>query len=145
MDNRREFASADDGSVHEPVAEATHGDEMLRMMRIAFDFLPDPLHVDVQRLRVPEVVGAPYLSDKAVPGQQPAVAADQRLEQLELLGGEADDGARDPHLMTPDVDPDRTGRQDVLSPVGNPVHLDPPEVRADARNELPHRERLRDV
>src|SRR5216117_4488201 len=61
------------GSVHELVAEAAHRQEIHGAVWVLLDLAPQAFHVDIERLRVPEVVGSPYLVDEEVAGQQPAL------------------------------------------------------------------------
>ena len=79
----------------------------LGLVRVDLDLLAEPLHVDVERLRVAEVVGAPDLLDQEVARQQPALASQERLEQLELLGRERDELAPHPDLVPGHVHLDR--------------------------------------
>src|SRR5712692_2212999 len=60
-------------SLHEPVAESPHRHDVLGLVRVPFDLLTEALHVDVQRLGVAEVVGAPDLGDQVLAGQQPVL------------------------------------------------------------------------
>ena len=73
--------------------------EVDRAVRVRLDLLAEALHVDVERLRVAEVVGAPDLLDQEVPGEEPALPAQERLEELELLRRERDRLAPDADLV----------------------------------------------
>src|SRR5437870_7705887 len=75
-------------SVHEAVAEPPHGDQMDGVVGIHLDLLAEPFDVDVERLRVAEVVGPPHLTDQIVACQEAPSAEQERLQELELLGGE---------------------------------------------------------
>ena len=66
---------------------------------ILLHLLPDPLHVDVERLRIAEIACAPDLLDEEVAREEPTLPPEERLEQLELLGREPDGLAPDEHLV----------------------------------------------
>ena len=53
--------------------------------RVGLDLGPQPLDVDVERLGVADVVGAPHPVDQRLAGQHPAGVREQQVQQLELL------------------------------------------------------------
>src|SRR5439155_12909807 len=71
--------------VHEPVAQPSHREQVDGIVGILLHLLAQPLHVDVERLRVAEVVRAPDLGDHEVPREEPPFSLEEHLEQLELL------------------------------------------------------------
>jgi hypothetical protein len=77
-------------SVYELVPEPAHGQEVIGLMRVAFELAAQALHVHVQRAGVAEVVRPPDLLDQEVPREEPAFAAEEGLEQLELLRRQGD-------------------------------------------------------
>jgi len=58
------------------------------VVRVLLDLPADPLDVHVQRFGVAEVVGSPNEVDKEVPGEEPVLAAQEGLQEVELLGGD---------------------------------------------------------
>src|SRR6476646_10234247 len=110
-------AAAERPSTDELVAEPTHREQMLRLVWIPFDLLPNPLHVHVERLRVSDIVFAPDPLDQELAGEQTPGRAQERLEQLELLRRERDRRALHAHLVTVDVHLDGPADQDVVLPV----------------------------
>src|SRR5687767_15550026 len=76
------------GSVHELIAEAPHRDQVRGAMRVLLDLLSDALHVNVECLRVPVVVGPPDLVDEEIAGEQPSLPRQKELEEGEFLWGE---------------------------------------------------------
>src|SRR5579875_3511703 len=78
----------------EAVADAAHGGDERRPRGVRLDLRAQALHVDVERLRVADVVEAPDAVDQAVARHHPARVEEEVLEQLELLEGEA-------HLLAP--------------------------------------------
>ena len=47
---------------------------MLGLVGVGLELLAEALHVHVERLGIPDVVGAPDLVDEEVPGEQPPFA-----------------------------------------------------------------------
>src|SRR3989337_525989 len=101
-------------SVDEPVAEPSDRLEVDGMVRVWFELAAQAFHVDVERPGVAEVARPPDLLDEEAPGEQPALPTEERLEQLELLGGERHDLVANHHLVPRDVHPDRSSGQDLV-------------------------------
>src|SRR4029077_20617772 len=137
-------ATAEWPSADELVAEPAHREEMLRLVRVPFDLLPNPLHVNVEGLRVADVVVSPDPLDQELACEQPAWRPQERLQQLELLRREGDRGATDEHLVAIDVHLDRTADEDAVltSRLREPRSS---EVGADTGDQFADRERLGDV
>ena len=75
---------------------------------VGLDLGPQPLDVDVERLGVADVVGAPHPVDELHAGEHAAGVAQQHLQQLELLerqlhllAADGDDVALDVHADRP--------------------------------------------
>src|SRR3990172_3553080 len=94
-------------SVHELVPESSNRHQMNRTMRVLFNLAAQTLHMDVEGPGVPEVVGPPDVLDEELPGQQPAPAPEEGLEELELLRGQGDGLAANRDLVSGDVHPYR--------------------------------------
>src|SRR5947209_248864 len=95
----------------EAVAEPSHGHQVGRRLRVALDLLPQPLDVDVEGLRVTEVVGSPHLGDQEITGQQSPLPPDEQRQQPELLGCEPHLLAPHPHLVALHVELHRAAAQ----------------------------------
>src|SRR5438128_941729 len=78
-------AAAERSSADELVAEPAHRQEVLGVVRVTLDLLADALHVDVQCLRVADVVVSPDALDQQLAGEQSAGRPKERFEQLELF------------------------------------------------------------
>ena len=63
--------------------------EVRRVVRVSSIFFPQSLHVDVEGLRVPEVVGPPHLLDQEVASQQRPCEQPRTSPGVELLRWEA--------------------------------------------------------
>ena len=96
----------------EAVADPPDGGDQLGGRRVLLDVGPQPLDVDVEGLRVAEVVGAPDAVDQHVAGEQPAGVLHEQRQQLELLAAEVDLVAPDEHQVAVDVDLDAAGLED---------------------------------
>src|SRR4030067_228250 len=77
-------------SVHELVPESSNRHPMNRTMRGLSAPAAQALHMEVEGPGVPEVVSPPDGLDEELPGQQPAPAPEEGLEELELLRGQGD-------------------------------------------------------
>src|SRR6478735_978886 len=126
----------------ELVAQTAHGDEVLGLARVGLDLGAQPLHVDVQRLGVSDVVGAPHPVDELTAGEHPAGVAQEHLQQLELLEREPLRGAVDRDDVALDVHPDGSGLERGRREVGL---LPATQHGADPRHQLARRVRLGDV
>src|SRR3954451_24031240 len=72
-------------SALELVAEAADRLQVHRRTRLGLDLRAQPLDMDVEGLRVADVVRAPDPVDQLLAGEHAADVAQQQLEQLELL------------------------------------------------------------
>src|SRR6185312_3443276 len=137
-------AAAERPSTDELVAEPAHREEMLGLVRVPLDLLPNPLHVDVEGLRVADVVVPPDPLDQELACEQSSRRPQERLQQLELLRREGHRGATDEHLVAVDVHLDRSADENAVWTSG----LREPrssEVGADTGDQFADRERLGDV
>src|SRR4029079_8913821 len=78
-------AAAERPSADELVAEPAHGEEMLRLLRVPFDLLPNLLNVIVEDIRVADVVVSPDRLDQELACEEPSGRPQEGLQQLELL------------------------------------------------------------
>src|SRR4051812_3773565 len=77
--------------VAEAVSDAAHREQVLRLLRIGLDLLPQMADVDVDGARVAVGGVAPDAREQHVAGEHPAGRARQRGEDLELHVGGRDD------------------------------------------------------
>ena len=71
-------------SLVEAVADAVRRLEVLRVLRVGLDLLPQARHVEVDRARHRQPVVAPDLAQEALPADGLAALLDQQLEDLPL-------------------------------------------------------------
>ena len=104
-------------------------------MRVGLDLPPEPLHVDVERPRVAEVVGPPDLLDQQVAGEQAPGRRTKASRSSNSFGGKDTDLAADRDLVAAEVHPDRPGLDDVLGAGGcGGRRRATPQVGAHARH-----------
>src|SRR5687767_4545504 len=82
------------------VAQAADSDDPGWGGRLGLDLRPEPLHMYVERLGVPDVVRAPDAVDERLAGEHPAGIGEQDFEQLELFQWQSHDLASDGHLVS---------------------------------------------
>src|SRR3954471_12311972 len=74
----------------ELVADSTNGHEGSGLRRFGLDLGAQSFDMDVERLGVTDVVGAPDAVDQLTAREHPSRVAQEQLEQLELLERERD-------------------------------------------------------
>src|SRR5688500_13849817 len=91
---------------YELVAEAVHGENVLRMARVGLDLLPKPGDVDVDRARRGHGVVAPDFVEQLVARQRRAAVLDEVAQQLEFTRRQLNLGIISPHFGFTEVDRD---------------------------------------
>src|SRR5439155_25343496 len=81
------------GSGPQPVPRAANGDDELRIAARGGELVAQEVDVDVDGARVAELVAAEDRVEQVLAREQPAARAQQRIEDLELGGGEGQLGA----------------------------------------------------
>src|SRR6185436_12710652 len=77
------------------IANAAHGQDQLRLLRVALDLLAQVRDVDVAGALVAIELGLPQLLHDLGAGENLARAGDEEAQQLELRAGEVDGDAAD--------------------------------------------------
>src|SRR6478752_8083707 len=126
----------------EAVAHARLGDEVLRPAGLALELAADLREVDAEVVRLRLVLRTPHGLEQLALADEASGVADQGLDQVPLGGGEAVLDAVTVHLLGDEVDRERV-RLDrrLLFWSGERATDGGPE----ARQQLVHAERLRDV
>ena len=77
-------AERDARSAPQPVADAAHRLDQLRLVRVDLELLPQVADVDVDRPRLPVGVVAPQRLEQRLPAEDAARAGGERAQELEL-------------------------------------------------------------
>src|SRR5688500_9945351 len=91
---------------YELVAEAVHGENVLRMARVGLDLLAQPGDVDVDRARRGHGVVTPDFVQQLVAGERGAAVLEEIAQELELARGELQRRPFFRRLGLPEVDAD---------------------------------------
>src|SRR2546427_2468077 len=128
----------------EPVPDAADGLDAWRLELRREELAAKPRHVDVHGPGLDEAVAAPDEVKQVLAPEDPPRGADQRGEELELLGRQLDKPVLHPDLAAVALDLEIAGPQTglLLLRVGR---LAPAHDCPDPCDELPRRERLRHV
>src|SRR5262245_20497512 len=111
-----------------PVADAVHGDDVLWLVRMALELLPESSHQIVDRTRRPEGMVAPDFVEQLIPFDDPPLVCHQVPEHLELECRKRNVAAASAHLVAGEVD------LDVAEPIpalgfGHPAPHHHPQTR----------------
>src|SRR5690242_3893782 len=125
----------------EPVAQAAHVAQVLRVGRIVLNLAAQVRDVVVDNARAGIGVLAPDTVDELIAAQHAAAGADKQAEQLELDGRQIDRASAAPHLAPREI------HLDIAEAVRFRLHLTrrAAQQRFDARAQLARAERLGDV
>src|SRR5262249_3407805 len=123
------------------VALAVDRQNMRGPLGVLLELLAEPEHVGVHGPRRGEALVAPHLVEEPLPRQDLPAVLDQIAQEVELLARQADLGPGAEHLAGAQVE---TGVGE-LNPVHSLAGAGAPEHRAHPGQQLPQRERLRDV
>src|SRR4029077_1691762 len=127
----------------QPIAKASNGVEIPRLLGVLLDLEAEAPDVDGQDLLGEVLLLAPDRLDDRFPRGAPAVARGEELEDLELPRAQAEGPAAQHGVAQVAIDDQVADANGRLAPLILALHA--PELRADARGNLLHPERLRDV
>src|ERR671933_228103 len=116
---------------HEPVADPAHGEQALRVRRVALDLAAQVRDVDVAGALVAYVGAVPEVLHDLAAAEDALRLGGKEREQPELRRGQAHALAVDPHLVAGQVEAERADLLDRVAH-GETVEVAPAEDRADA-------------
>src|SRR5947209_10036708 len=122
------------GSVYKLVPEASNRDQVPGPVGVRLDLLSHALDVHVEGLGVTYIPGSPDLLDQELAGEEPPLALEEQLQQLELLGGELDWLAVSEDLVAGGVELHRASGEPALGQARRLAHAGAAKVRPDARD-----------
>src|SRR3954452_18057272 len=141
----RAFTGRAPSPVAEVVADPTHGEDQLGLLRITLDLLAQVTDVDVDRSRVAVRGVAPESLQQHRAAEDASRRAGEDREDLELDVGQLDGRAAHLHVTLGEVHPQLAVLERRVEVVVAGAKVGAAEDRLHAAAELAHRERLGDV
>src|SRR5215210_4179068 len=128
---------------NELVTDATYRHHPFRVRSVAFDLVPEVRDVDVAGALVPDVRRVPQVLHDLAAAEDTLRLLREQHEELELGRGEPLVVAVDRNLVANRIELESADTQHRRR--ARAIELASPDDRADAHDQLGHRERLRDV